>query len=481
MSPLRALFLYHPSRSLIGCVLLICCALSLAAQDLGQTKQPRPQVKEEAVVVRPSGEARHPITEEWDQEEGQAPLATRDWVVLMEEDCETLPSGSPLDWDIRVYGADAYWDDWSCWYDSSDESAGCADLGAEGISCDEEYPVDMNSWMVYGPFSLTDASDAELNFVFTNNSEASYDYFKVLASVDDGTFYGYQWSGEGQGPWSYSFDMTDVPTLGNICGEGEVWIAFVFQSDGSVCKTNGAQVDTIELLVNQSTTCSSDGYEPDDSYSQYTSISPGVTHNHNICPEDDQDWSRFTLSSTSEVHIWTAGDSGDTRMWLYDSGLSEIDYDDDDGDGAFSDITATLTAGTYYIKVDEYGNNDEIDSYTLSMTASIVLDLDADVEYVYINGSSVSLNGSTTVYMADLSQGLEVRLRGENDGSDTAPANASNLTLAFEQYSGSGDDSYFSIGSSTSSDLDTHTGLCNAAGRVWYHRRRRASTLTTGW
>ena len=62
-------------------------------------------------------------------------------------------------------------------------------------------------------------------------------------------------------------------------------------------------------------------------------------------------------------------------MRLYNSSLSQIEYDDDDGSGNFSRIdrvceTDALPAGTYYVKVDEYGNNNEIQSYSLRFTRS---------------------------------------------------------------------------------------------------------------
>ncbi len=84
---------------------------------------------------------------------------------------------------------------------------------------------------------------------------------------------------------------------------------------------------------------------------------------------------RFTLTQPSGVVLETAGASGDTEMWLYDSALSQLNYSDDDGVNLFSRIERTcaaspLPAGTYYVKVSEYNNNDPISSYTLSFQAT---------------------------------------------------------------------------------------------------------------
>lgn len=114
-----------------------------------------------------------------------------------------------------------------------------------------------------------------------------------------------------------------------------------------------------------------DAFEPDDSSGTATTIASGVPQSHSLCPAGDEDWVRFTLASTSAIEVETSGASGDTRIWLYDSSLSQVEFDDDDGPGLFSSIDRTcasdpLPAGTYYVKVDEFGDNDPIDAYTLS-------------------------------------------------------------------------------------------------------------------
>ena len=170
----------------------------------------------------------------------QGILLQAGWTTIMTEDFEGAFPGSK--W--TLYG-DPTWDDddykphtggWSGW---------CA-----GSAYDPEfyyYPNNMNAWMVYGPFDLSDATDAELNFYDWLKTEANYDYFKYLASIDGGTwYYGWQVSGN-SGGWEYrSFDLTNVPTLGNLCGQPEVWIAFLFTSDGSITD-QGVFIDDVEL------------------------------------------------------------------------------------------------------------------------------------------------------------------------------------------------------------------------------------------
>ncbi len=113
-----------------------------------------------------------------------------------------------------------------------------------------------------------------------------------------------------------------------------------------------------------------DPYEPDDTSGEAKIIQSGVAQVHSIIPANDVDWVKFTLTNKSDVTLETDGTSGDTRMWLYNNSLTEIAFNDDvdfNSDSLFSKITQTaLAAGTYYVKVDEYYNNNEIPSYTLA-------------------------------------------------------------------------------------------------------------------
>ncbi|MFC2108313.1 matrixin family metalloprotease [Candidatus Bipolaricaulota bacterium] len=152
--------------------------------------------------------------------------------------------------------ASAYWDDVSTTQDPDTKvysgiwSCYCADLGAAAVWPPGPYPANMRTWMIYGPFSLADAFDAELLFYYWSRTESDYDYFKYLASVDGSTFYGYQMSGDhatGCGGYcSTSFDLTNVPILGNLCGQSQVWIAFLFTSD-VINQFEGTYIDDVIL------------------------------------------------------------------------------------------------------------------------------------------------------------------------------------------------------------------------------------------
>ena len=113
-------------------------------------------------------------------------------------------------------------------------------------------------------------------------------------------------------------------------------------------------------------------------------INGGSPQTHSIYPIADQDWVTFTLANNSSVTLETSGlSSGDTRMWLYDNVISQLSFNDDinlqDGN-LYSRIdyscdTTPLSAGTYFVKVDEYGNDDTIDAYTLSLNVTPCVDI----------------------------------------------------------------------------------------------------------
>ncbi len=154
--------------------------------------------------------------------------------------------------------------------------------------------------------------------------------------------------------------------------------------------------------------CSPDSYEPDDSSSQVSTIMSGVPQTHSICPFGDKDWVTFTLANNSEVILETLGLHDDTRIWLYDSSLIEIEFNDDGATGSFSKIdrlcgTDELSAGTYYVKIEESGNNSKINRYDISLTVTSC-DTDGDSildSWEIANFGTLTKADSTTDYDGD--------------------------------------------------------------------------------
>ena len=106
------------------------------------------------------------------------------------------------------------------------------------------YPDNADARAIYGPFSLADADSAHLTFYRWLQSERNYDYLYWGASTDGSTFFGYRLSGYYLS-WSLdSLDLGNVPGLGNLCGQPQVWVEFRFTSDGSNTE-EGAWIDDI--------------------------------------------------------------------------------------------------------------------------------------------------------------------------------------------------------------------------------------------
>ncbi len=134
-----------------------------------------------------------------DPDDAEAPSSAVGWNLMMFEGFEgAFPNGS---WDSfdnngSSYG-EYYWDDDDAMANTGSWSAWPANGGANGVDpALYYYPDNMDSWMVYGPFDLSDCSEAEYSFYYWNKSEPNFDYFGWAASGNGSNFYGYQLSGD---------------------------------------------------------------------------------------------------------------------------------------------------------------------------------------------------------------------------------------------------------------------------------------------
>jgi len=118
-----------------------------------------------------------------------------------------------------------------------------------------------------------------------------------------------------------------------------------------------------------------DAFEPDNAYGDATPIAmDDVQGPHSIDPETDQDWVTFALTGTTSLMLETSGPSGDTVLYLYDASLTELENDDDGGDGYFSLIATELPAGTYYAKVISYVGGEVVPEYYISLSEGTIGD-----------------------------------------------------------------------------------------------------------
>jgi hypothetical protein len=178
------------------------------------------------------------------------PTKPAPWIEVMSEDFESsFPSGLWSRYDDNG-GDEHLWGKDSSWSHSGASSAWAARDGAQGIYPTlGYYPAWVASRMVYGPFDLSDASEAILQFFYSHISPEDHDWFCWQASVDGTAFHGPCVSGD-HNNWNYQeFDLTNVPTLGNITGQNSVWIQFRFNSDGVDNSYQGPWLDDIKLYM----------------------------------------------------------------------------------------------------------------------------------------------------------------------------------------------------------------------------------------
>jgi hypothetical protein len=171
------------------------------------------------------------------------------WMTIFSDDFEgTFPGGWYVFDNDGSTNGEYFWDKENCRPYAGDHSAWVVGGGANGsaLQCGDAYPNNAQSWMIYGPFSLEEATDAEFVFMYWLNSEIGYDELFAGASIDGAVFNGEVTSGD-QDWTEKNFDLTDVYEIGNLTGQPAVWVAIVFWSDSSVNDGVGAYVDNVEI------------------------------------------------------------------------------------------------------------------------------------------------------------------------------------------------------------------------------------------
>jgi hypothetical protein len=178
----------------------------------------------------------------------QYPPTEAGWVTILEERFEgSFPGG---EWEVRDNDSSSgryYWGKRDCRDNGGSFSAWSVGAGDTTLSCGSDYRNDVYAWMIYGPFSLADATASDLTFDWWSDTELEYDVFGWAASVDGVDYYGTIVSGDWSS-WTTGeiLDLGDVPILGNLVGEDQVWIAFVFASN-TIYTDRGSFVDNVLL------------------------------------------------------------------------------------------------------------------------------------------------------------------------------------------------------------------------------------------
>jgi len=119
------------------------------------------------------------------------------WDLLLEEDFEGIfPQGPCAAYDGSNDGFDRTWDEddfrpfdgfWAGWP---------ANGGANGVDpAVSDYPANLDSWLICGPFDLSDAQDFLVRFTRWLEVNDADDFFFVGASTDGTNYSGLAWHG----------------------------------------------------------------------------------------------------------------------------------------------------------------------------------------------------------------------------------------------------------------------------------------------
>lgn len=163
---------------------------------------------------------------------------------------EQFPANGPYLWD------DVFFSSGNCPARSGSWSMWPADEGPLGLDpcAGNPYPNNLNSWLIHGPFNLSGSSRAWIDFYFRNQSELGIDLFAWAVAKADQNFWGFYVTGtQTQGPYGNGynmirFDLSQVPGLGDLRGQSEIYLAFIMQTDGSITG-QGPFVDDVRVMV----------------------------------------------------------------------------------------------------------------------------------------------------------------------------------------------------------------------------------------
>lgn len=160
--------------------------------------------------------------------------------------------------------------------------------------------------------------------------------------------------------------------------------------------------------ASEGTTSSSTSGDAGNSMTSAANLQPGGNYSDSIGYSGDEDFFRLQLGSPGTLTAYTTG-STDTYGYLLDSNGSTVTYNDDDPYPNFR-FSASVAAGTYYIRVRHYSSSGT-GSYTLytefsggvtsSSTNSSTLSLADAVDNTNLSWNSsgaASWYGQTTTY-----------------------------------------------------------------------------------
>lgn len=172
-----------------------------------------------------------------------AHAAAHTTAVLVDEGFESAfpPSGWNADGHWGKSGCEAYTGVASAWIEGS-----ASDRGCDGF--DKVYHPSESARLRYGPFDLSNALTATLTFDVWLWQQIG-DSFLWGASLDGTSFAGITVTEAFSTSWeAQTLDLAAVPSLGDLRGQSNVYIGFVWQADDFGESFGGAFVDNVRVV-----------------------------------------------------------------------------------------------------------------------------------------------------------------------------------------------------------------------------------------
>ncbi len=151
------------------------------------------------------------------------------------------PGAAEVDWGRTTYRAS-----------EGRNSIYCAGMGPAAPDEGGPAPANTASWAIVGPYDLSETTAGTLTFDLWLRTEKYQDVFMWLVSTDGETFNGSARSTDTNGWQTITVDLANWGVAGDVIGEAEVWIAFVYQSDFNNL-FEGAYLDEVVLAVDLGT------------------------------------------------------------------------------------------------------------------------------------------------------------------------------------------------------------------------------------
>lgn len=186
------------------------------------------------------------------------------WQTLLYESFESgFPQSGCVVSDDSNDGFDRKWgaDDYKSYFGSF--GGWPARGGVDGL--DPQYdgiPEGLDTWLVCGPFDLSDAEKFMVEFAFFLEIHDEYSSFFFGISPDGQTFQGSQWSGLSRFPWVMRREH-----IFGVAGDNSVWVAWQFESQevppgGPTPLNQGAWIDNLQVWSYQTPTQVCGNFDP---------------------------------------------------------------------------------------------------------------------------------------------------------------------------------------------------------------------------